>query len=251
VPPPPLQIREAFHLCFLQEFLRKFDAKLVVLKGGVNLRFFFKSPRYSEDMDLDVKTASVASVKNSVLRTLEVLRKTMRSYGIQDVVPPNLETAKQTETTQRFKVHLMTPDGLDLFTKIEFSRRGVKGTTKFGRVDEDLLRTHRLASVIVQHYDAVSAFDQKIGALAGRSEVQARDIFDLYHLKTFLPPGHRTQLSPRLREKALKSLREISYAQYRDQVVSYLSQEDQTLWSRPELWEDMKSVVSHVLEADS
>ena len=46
-----LQIREAFHLCFLQELLRTFDPKLVALKGGINLRFFFKSPRYSEDME--------------------------------------------------------------------------------------------------------------------------------------------------------------------------------------------------------
>lgn len=247
----PLQIREAFHLCFLQEFLRKFDPKLVILKGGVNLRFYFKSPRYSEDMDLDVKTASVSSVKNNVLRTLEILKRTMKSHGVRDIIPPNLKVAKQTETTQRFKVHLMTADGLDLFTKIEFSRRGVKGTAKFERVDEDLLRAYRLASVIVQHYDAISAFDQKIGALADRSEVQTRDVFDLYHLKTFLPPGYRTKSSPGLREEALKSLREISYAQYRDQVVSYLSGEDQNLWSRPEIWEEMKAAVSRVLEGDS
>lgn len=235
---------------FLQEFLRKFDAKLVVLKGGVNLRFYFKSPRYSEDMDLDVKTASVASVKNNVLRTLETLQKTMKTYGIRDVVPPDLKVAKQTETTQRFKIHLVTAGGLDFFTKIEFSRRGAKGSAKFERIDENLLRAYRLASVIVQHYDASSAFDQKIGALAARSEVQARDVFDLYHLKTFLPAGHRTTTGQKLRGEALARLQEISFEQYRDQVISYLSPEDQDLWSRPEVWEDMKSIVSKTLEGE-
>ncbi len=248
MPYSPLQIREAFHLCFLQEFLRKFDPKLVVLKGGVNLRFYFKSPRYSEDMDLDVKTASVASVKNNVLRTLEVLKRTTKPYGIRDVIPPNLQAAKQTETTQRFKIHLLTEDGLDLFTKIEFSRRGTKGSAKFERADETLLRTYRLASVIAQHYDAGSAFDQKIGALADRSEVQARDVFDLYHLKTFLPADHRVSSRSELRREALSRLQEISFGQYRDQVVSYLSPDDQAVWSRPEVWGEMKSVVAKILE---
>jgi predicted nucleotidyltransferase component of viral defense system len=242
-----LQIREAFHLGFLQEFLRKFDPKLIALKGGVNLRFFFKSWRYSEDMDLDVKTASVASVRNNVLRTLEVLKKTMRPYGIREVILPNLQAAKQTETTQRFKIHLITSDGLDLFTKVEFSRRGFKGTVKFERVDEDLPRTYRLASVIVPHYDAASAYEQKIGALAARSEVQARDVFDLYHLKTFLPPGHRAAIKAGIRREALDRLKEISYEQYRDQVVSYLSAEDQSLLSRVEIWEDMRKTVSALL----
>jgi predicted nucleotidyltransferase component of viral defense system len=250
MPYSPLQIREAFHLCFLQEFLRKFDPKLVVLKGGVNLRFYFKSPRSSEDMDLDVQTASAASVKNNVLRTLEILKKTMRPYGIREVVAPNLRVAKQTETTQRFKIHLITVAGLDLFTKIEFSRRGVKGTAKFERIDENLLRAHHLASVIVQHYDAASAFDQKIVALAVRSEVQARDVFDLYHLKTFLPAGHRAAAGARLREEALIRLQEISFEQYRDQVVSYFSPEDQGLWSRREVWEDMKASVAKILEGE-
>lgn len=243
----PLQIREVFHLCFLQEFLRKFDPKLVVLKGGVNLRFFFKSPRYSEDMDLDVRTASLVSVRNNVLRSLDILGKIMRPYGIREIVPPNMKSAKQTETTQRFKIHLVTSDGLDLFTKVEFSRRGFKGTAEFGRADENLLRLYRLASVIAPHYGAVSAYEQKIGALADRSEVQARDVFDLYHLKAFLPADHRTSVKPAVLREALERLGEISYEQYRDQVVSYLSEEDRILWARPEVWEGMKQTVGAAL----
>lgn len=247
----PLKIREAFHLFFLQEFLRKFDPKLLVLKGGVNLRFFFKSRRYSEDMDLDVKTASLASVRNNVLRTLETLGRIMKPYGIREVVPPDLRAAKQTETTQRFKIHLVTSNGLDLFTKVEFSRRSFKGAVLFERVDTELLRTYRLASVIAPHYDAASAYEQKIGALADRSEVQARDVFDLYHLKTFLPENYRTEAKAGILRQALERLSDISYGQYRDQVVSYLSQEDQEFLSRPEVWDDMKKKVEAELGGGS
>ncbi|MEX0902291.1 MAG: nucleotidyl transferase AbiEii/AbiGii toxin family protein [Pseudohongiellaceae bacterium] len=53
------QRREIFHFCFLDRLLRQSDSDLYVLKGGVNLRFFFNSPRYSEDMDLDATGGSI------------------------------------------------------------------------------------------------------------------------------------------------------------------------------------------------
>ena len=65
------QLREAFHLCFLHRLLKVSDINLYVLKGGVNLRFFFGSPRYSEDMDLDVTAGSVATLKKNGYKILE------------------------------------------------------------------------------------------------------------------------------------------------------------------------------------
>jgi hypothetical protein len=44
---------EQFHLLFLAQLGEKVDKKGYALKGGCNLRFFLKSVRYSEDMDLD------------------------------------------------------------------------------------------------------------------------------------------------------------------------------------------------------
>jgi len=45
-----LQQREIFHLEFLRWFGRKADPKHYALKGGVNMRFFFGSIRYSEEI---------------------------------------------------------------------------------------------------------------------------------------------------------------------------------------------------------
>lgn len=50
------QFTELFHLLFLDYFGRKMNKQHYVLKGGCNLSFFMKSFRYSEDMDLDVRT---------------------------------------------------------------------------------------------------------------------------------------------------------------------------------------------------
>ena len=55
------QQREVFHFLFLEQLLRISDPHAFVLKGGINLRFFFASSRYSEDMGLDVLAGAVGA----------------------------------------------------------------------------------------------------------------------------------------------------------------------------------------------
>ncbi len=55
----PLQMREVFHLVFLGALVRSVPLSAFTLKGGTNLRFFFGSIRYSEDVDLDVSGLAV------------------------------------------------------------------------------------------------------------------------------------------------------------------------------------------------
>ncbi|MBI2335822.1 MAG: nucleotidyl transferase AbiEii/AbiGii toxin family protein [Deltaproteobacteria bacterium] len=242
----PLQIREIFHLLFLQEFFRKFDPKLVVLKGGVNLRFFFKSSRYSEDMDLDLMTASLESVQKNVLRTLKAIATPMKVYGVTQIIPPSLQSAKQTTTTQRFKIHLHTQSRLDLFTKVEFSRRGFNQGYAFEKVEDTILRTYRLAPIVVQHYSAETAFEQKIKALAGRTEVQARDVFDLYQLISFLPEAWRVSVGKNVCQQATERVWALSFKEYHEAVVAYLKEEDQQILGLKEVWVKMQKAVADV-----
>jgi hypothetical protein len=44
------QVVELFHLAFLQVLQARLDQARYVLKGGANLRYFFDSVRYSEDI---------------------------------------------------------------------------------------------------------------------------------------------------------------------------------------------------------
>ena len=119
------QRREVFHFCFLQRLLRISDPSLYVLKGGVNLRFFFSSPRYSEDMDLDVLAGSVATLKKNGYKILEdaAFRRSLSIYGIDGIEINDPDKAKHTGTTQRFRCSLVTEAGQRLPTKVEFSRR--------------------------------------------------------------------------------------------------------------------------------
>lgn len=64
-------IVELFHLQFLRVLCASTDRDLFTLKGGVNLRFFFGSVRYSEDIDLDVSVTPRTTLKNRIDRLLE------------------------------------------------------------------------------------------------------------------------------------------------------------------------------------
>lgn len=247
-----LQLRELFHLEFLRWFGRKCKTELYALKGGVNLRFFFKSSRYSEDMDLDIQGLKVEMLKDTVMGILEAksFGDVLKVFGIERVVSPDIKRAKQTETTQRFKIHLITLAGEDLFTKIEFSRRGFKGRTIVQPVSDAILRVYKLAPLLVPHYDIDSTLMQKIDALASRSIIQARDIFDLYTLSSQYEP-FRTKTVEMSRTKltrAYENMFEISFEQFRDTVISYLLPEDQKVYDLPSVWDEVRLKVGNLIE---
>lgn len=247
-----LQIRELFHIEFLRWFALKSRQGAYALKGGVNLRLFFKSIRYSEDMDLDAKGVSVSSLQDAVMSVLEnrSFRDSLKEFGIEQIVLPDLTKAKQTETTQRFKVHLLIESGEDLFTKIEFSRRGFGGDIKIESVSENVLRAYKMAPLLAPHYDSSSALIQKIGALTGRSITQARDVFDIYVLipQCDLKQFRKEQMNSLKFKAAVKNIFEISFVQFRDTVVAYLSPEDKALYLNPAVWDDIKLKAANFIE---
>lgn len=247
-----LQLRELFHLEFLRWLDRKIKAESYALKGGSNLRFFFNSIRYSEDMDLDIKGVEVYALKDIVMKILQdpSFQDIFKPFGIERVVPPDIGRAKQTEATQRFKIHLITSAGEDLFTKIEFSRRGFRGKVVVQPVSAVISRAYMLPPLLAPHYDVESAILHKIGALADRSEVQARDIFDLYILNSQCKPSEvkGNALSLGKIDKAYKNIFEISFEQFRDTVISYLSPDDQRVYDSPSLWDEIKLRVTNFID---
>jgi len=249
-----LQLIEIFHLEFLRWFGRRVQANCYALKGGSNLRFFFNSVRYSEDMDIDISGIRVDVIKDEATRILDAssFADALRSFGIRRIVAPDMAKAKQTETTQRFKVHLLTAAGEDLFTKIEFSRRGMEEGVETGLVSEAVLRAYKTTSFPVPHYGLRAAVRQKVRALAGRSTAQARDVFDLFMLSSQAAgrpeAGAWAALEPAVRGKAAEQVLSITLEQFRDTVVSFLSPDDQAVYQETDAWEDIKLRVVHSLE---
>jgi hypothetical protein len=222
------------------------------VKGGINLRFFFGSPRYSEDLGLDVADVPVDRLKETVMKVLgaDAFSDTLFGYGVREVRPPDLISAKQTETTQRFKVHLLTAAGDDLFSKVEISRRGLRGGAFVELVPDALLRGYRMAPLWVPHYGPAAAAAQKLEALAGRAAVQARDIFDLHILLSRTDAAARDglELGPGVVRKAKDRLFEVEFDAFRDTVLSYFSIEDRKAYDRPEAWDDLRLRVAAFLD---
>ncbi len=240
---------EVFHLLFLRAFGARTDRALYALKGGCNLRFFHKSIRYSEDMDLDIRTMSVATLRNNVDRVLEAA-PFLQTLRAQQIEISQVSRPKQTETTQRWKLALRSAAaGPDIPTKIEFSRRALDEGVAHEAVDPEVIRRYRLYPILVQHYTARAALAQKIAALALRSQTQARDIFDLKLLldagagSSALPKGIASNL-PRAIENAIS----IGYDEFAGQVLAYLEPEYQDHYRPRHAWEDLQAQVVNALE---
>lgn len=241
----PLQKREVFHLAFLRALGRSAPLSTFVVKGGCNLRFFFGSIRYSEDIDLDASGISVHLLRDRVKAILESsgLVDTLKTFGIERVQPPNISRAKQTETIQRFKVHLLTTAGEDLPTSIEFSRRGLDSPIRSEPVSTAVVAAYHLAPIIVPHYTALPAARQKIRALIARREPQARDVFDLYTLSSqpeVSSAGLRTGFSERELRQARDRIYDIEYVQYRDTVVNFLVPADRVAFGARQIWDEIR-----------
>ena len=243
---------EIFHLIFLNQLGRRLDKKLYALKGGCNMRFFFNSMRYSEDMDIDVRVIAKDTLRNKVNQILNALpfHHILQAKNLEII---DINQPKQTETTQRWKILLKNRDiGMPLHTKIEFSRRSVDGEIIFEAINTTLLRRYSLLPIMANHYSATSMFSQKILALALRSQIQARDVFDLYYL---------IQLGVRLKHpdknisnhlhQAQENAMGISFSDFKGQVLAFLEPDYFKEYDNKKIWNDMVSAVVNSLSLPS
>lgn len=244
------QIIEIFHLLFLRAFGARVDKSLFALKGGCNLRFFLKSIRYSEDLDLDIHTMAVGTLRNNLSRLLGA-QSFVQSLRAQGIEIGRTSLPKQTETTQRWKLTLrIVESAAEVPTKIEFSRRGLEGEKAVGPVDPGIIRAYQLYPVIVQHYTVHTAFAQKISALALREQVQSRDVFDL---KQLLDAGGAEQPLPATTAAnlplAIDHALAVDYDAFAGQVLAFLEPEYQEHYRNRKVWVGLRGQVVDSLQA--
>jgi len=246
----PARVVEQFHLLFLAQLGRRLDKARYVLKGGCNLRFFHRSVRYSEDMDLDVGAVDAHVLRDKV-RAIFTSRPFAQILEARGMGVEHVTEQKQTGTTQRWKLGLRIERGATpLPTKIEFSRRGADSGVVFESVDPGLIRTYQLPPLMVSHYDAGAAFRQKLGALARRAETQARDVFDLHHLiARGALSGVVGKIDPRDVAKARTNAMTVDFPTFKGQVLAYLAAEDQFNYDSAAVWDTVVLEVVTALEA--
>ena len=209
-----------------------------MVKGGANLRGWFGSLRYSEDLDLDVVRGSVHSLRDKVDKLLasSAFRDMLGAQGLELT---RSTKPKQRETTQRWRFELRAQGAiLPLHTRVEFSPRGSAEEYVLEPVRPEIVRPYALLAPTANHYTARSAVRQKIEALAGRAQTQARDVWDLEHLlrTTGVNPGPFSPAQRKAVTAALGRAVGLSFDVFKAQVVPYLVPEHQEIYGTPEAW---------------
>jgi hypothetical protein len=242
------QTNEFFHIAFLAVLGTRLDPARYVLKGGANLRYFFASERYSEDIDLDLIRPVPCGLGDQVEATLN--SPALRSLlAVGDLTLAERTATKQTETTHRWKIGIQVPGASALVrSKVEFSNREGEGTYALAPLPDAVVEPYALRPPKVQHYDAEAATAQKVAALAGRVQTQARDVFDLELLLRRRPLAQGS-LDPALLEAAVERALEQDYAAFRDQVLPFLEPGAAELVASPAAWEQTQTFVADRLEA--
>jgi hypothetical protein len=198
-------------------------------------------------MDLDLGEVDLHILREKVRGVIESrpFAQILEAKGIRI---EHVSEAKQTSTTQRWKLGLRT-EGSDIPipTKIEFSNRGLDEGTEFGSIDAKVIRFHQLPPLMVSHYGASAAFRQKVGALAGHRETQARDVFDLHHLIAIGASSDTfRKICRRVAEQACANALRVDFATFKSQVLAYLHPDEQARYDSASVWE---SIVLEVVEA--
>ena len=246
------QLIESFHLLFLQALGSNRSRGWYVLKGGANIRYFFGSHRYSNDIDLDIVDKEGWQVEEAVNSVLHgpALRVIAIKAGIEVT---DLSSPKQTDTTRRWKLELgrLKAPGYPVRTKIEFSARSIASDdVEFSRVPDDIVAPYGMASPTVQHYGLTAAAEQKIAALALRSATKARDVFDLDLLLRQMgakPASIRSLAAENALEAADRAI-DVTYAAYRSEVLPFIDPEVLAIYEQKEMWETMRERVVKQLE---
>lgn len=241
------QATELFHVAFLDVLSRRLDRDRYVLKGGANLRYFFGSVRYSQDIDLDVEgiPAWRLNEKIEALLASPQLGLLLRASGVTIARRSN---PKRTDTTQRWKIGLSAPgQAAEIATKIEFSFREGEGERRIEPIPGRIVEPYALRSPLVPHYAGAAPAEQKVRALAGRSQTQARDVFDL-DLLLRSGPLVSGSLDPSLLSRAAELALQLPYAAFQGQVLPFLEADAVELYEEESSWEQMQTFVAEQLE---
>lgn len=241
------QVTELFHVAFLDVLSKRLESDRYVLKGGANLRYFFDSVRYSQDIDLDVEGVPAWRLNEKIEALLSSPQIALLLRGARlDLAERS--NPKRTDTTQRWKVGLAAPGSPELIrTKIEFSYREGGGPHRIEPIPRRIVEPYALRAPLIPHYVEGAPIEQKVRALAGRSETQARDVFDLDLLLRGDSPVPAA-IDPELISAAVDRAMLLPYAAFQDQVLPFLEPEAVELYEGEASWERMQTFVAERLE---
>lgn len=249
----PIEIAEGFHIAFLQALATRANPAAWALKGGGNLRFFYASERFSEDIDLDTFDIEPWAFQERVDQTLasELMKRTLGTLGLSiDYVNPK----ERSQTKSKWVLGLQHLSETEpVYTQIEVSHREYpyRDFVNVEPVTQGAVARYAAAlrRPTFGHYTPRAAIPQKVDALWGRDVRQPRDVFDLDLLFRIAPDAvSRGDVNEADLRAAITRLFEIGYDEYRAKVLSFIEPDSLPLYEAVEVWEGMQMTVAERLE---
>jgi hypothetical protein len=163
-----------------------------------------------------------------------------------------LTKPKQTDTTRSWKLGLSSqssPEKL-IHTKIEFSNRGIQSNDViYETIPNRIVDPYGLRPSSLSHYGQTAALEQKIAAIALRSETKARDIFDLELLfRARRATRSVSDIDITYAIEAALRAREVSFSSFQSEVIPFLDPDTASLFEGEESWGQMRDDVSAELD---
>jgi hypothetical protein len=243
------QVIEIFHLAFLQVLPTFLPASAYAVKGGANLRLFLDSVRRSEDIDLNYIGGEQWSLQSRMDAAFasKPLVALLAQRGVKII---EAHPSKTTTTTGRWKFTLSGP-GANVNSKVEFSMRGEdRPLFEMSPVSREIATASGMRQAVANHYLPTGAVEQKIAALAFRTETQSRDIFDLDYLFTRYSSEAAAAMPDRQSlDLARRRVFEVGYAEYQALVLPFLDPAMVSMYRGEDEWERIALHVSTTLDA--
>jgi len=249
----PALVAESFHLAFLQALATRANLTAWALKGGGNLRFFYLSDRFSEDIDLDTFDIEPWAFQERVDQALasDLLKRTLGILGSRiEYVNPK----ERSETKSNWVIGIRHQSETDpVYTQIEVSHRAYpyRDFVKVEPVSPAAIAPFAAAlrRPAFAHYLPGAAIAQKVDALRGREVRQPRDVFDLDVLFRVAPAAVvRGDIDAAHLRAAITRVIEIGYDEFRAKVLSFIEPAMLPLYEPVEAWEGMQMTVLERLE---
>lgn len=174
-----LLVREYLQARVLEALQRAGAFESWAFLGGTALRFLYRLPRFSEDLDFSctTPTMSVEAMSEEFVRLVARVKKVfeVETYAVDLRERPNaiVKTAFVGFPNLLYELGLSRQRGQKVSIKIEVDTN----PPRHAFTETSLVRRHVLLNLL--HYDKPSLFAGKLHALIHRSHVKGRDVYDL------------------------------------------------------------------------
>ena len=236
-------------MVFLRHLSQRFAGKKWAVRGASCMRFFHRSPRIPEEMEIDVEPRmNPATITESVQTVLEnkVFATVLATKGIKSI---KVSPAKKSAASIFWKVIINTDNGRHITTGVEIGLKKKAPSYSTGAPALTVLERHAFQPFSAQFYGADEMAAQSITSLVEAKRNASRYLFDLDRL--FNSARVKPELAAKLAiakdiRPASGRVGTFSYADFK-KVLPFLDGDLLRLYTDPRTFGEMKSRVGKAI----